>query len=337
MLSDDGSKLSGRFYGGVLSELGLDDVTLVRLGEDSRIAGVLPRSLPSPSGDATVRILGANFPADVAADDIYLGPGVDVKALTSVRPDVLGVRVDVEESALPDSRNVSVGAATAMNAFAVYDGIDYVKVRPENGMARLGGVRFPKRFVQFEAVAFHRGQDGKRFTDDDIDLGPVKADWSLEEYHIRFDDDDLKYVGTIDQSGLFTPNIEGPNTTRRQNNNNTGDVWVGLTCSSPCLFTHYGISFRRPNRDARKDIGMKHLTARNRKAEAVLEYLEAAGGGVTALQERPPEYPPGCTTIFRRDGKSMLRAAPRVCAHPSSETSTTVTRAASGRHKCRTI
>ncbi len=53
--------------------------------------------------------------------------------------------------------------------------------QPENGMARLGGVQFPKRFVQFEAVALHRGPDGKRFTDDDIDLGPVKADWSLEE------------------------------------------------------------------------------------------------------------------------------------------------------------
>ena len=75
----------------------------------------------------------------------------------------------------------------------------------------------------------NRGQDGKRFTDDDIDLGPVKADWSLEEYHIRFDDDDLNYVGTLDQSGLFTPNVEGPNTTRRQNNNNTGDVWVVAT------------------------------------------------------------------------------------------------------------
>ena len=43
---------------------------------------------------------------------------------------------------------------------------------------------------------------------------------------------------------------------------------------------------------------MKYLTARNRKAEAVFEYLEAEGGKVKALQDRPPEYPPGCTTIF---------------------------------------
>ena len=44
---------------------------------------------------------------------------------------------------------------------------------------------------------------------------------------------------------------------------------------------------------------MKHLKARNRKAEAVVEFLEAEGGSVKALQdERPPHYPAGCTTIF---------------------------------------
>lgn len=229
MLSDDGAALTGRFYGGAHGELGLDDVSLARLGTDPRIAGVLPRSLRSPTSDATARILGANFPEDLGPGDVDLGPGVNVKALISVRPDVVEVRVEVGESALPASRNVSVKAVTAVDAFAVYDEIDYVKVLPENGMARLGGVQIPKRFVQFEAIAFHRGQDGKRFTGDDIDLGPVKADWGLEEYHIRFDDDDLDYVGTIDQSGLFTPSIEGPNATRRQNNNNTGDVWVVAT------------------------------------------------------------------------------------------------------------
>ena len=228
MLSDDGASLRGRSYSGVYGELGLDEVNLVRLGADPRIAGVLPRSLPSPSGPTTIRILGANFPGDVGPEDIDLGPGVEVKALSSVRPRVLEVLVEVVEGAVPDSRNVSVGAATAMDAFAVYDRIDYVKVRPEDGMARVGGVRIPKRFVQFEAIAFHRGGDGKQFTEDDIDLGLVASSWSLEEYHIRFGDDDLGYVGTIDQNGLFTPNVEGPNPERGQKNN-IGDVWVVAT------------------------------------------------------------------------------------------------------------
>jgi quinohemoprotein amine dehydrogenase len=120
---------------------------------------------------------------------------------------------------------LSLRATTAVDGFAVYDTVDYVKVRPEDGMARLGGVKIPKQFVQFEAVAFHRGPDGEPLTDDDIELGPVEASWLLEEYHIRQDDDDLKYVGSIDQNGLFTPNIEGPNP-ERGGTNNFGDVWA---------------------------------------------------------------------------------------------------------------
>jgi hypothetical protein len=44
---------------------------------------------------------------------------------------------------------------------------------------------------------------------------------------------------------------------------------------------------------------MKHLAARNRKSEAMMEWLEAEQGDVAALQDsRPPHYPPGCTTVF---------------------------------------
>ncbi len=44
---------------------------------------------------------------------------------------------------------------------------------------------------------------------------------------------------------------------------------------------------------------MKHLKARNLKAEAVVEFLEAEDGGVKALQDdAAPHVPPGCTTIF---------------------------------------
>ena len=50
--------------------------------------------------------------------------------------------------------------------------------------------------------------------------------WSLEEYTATFGDDDLQYVGTLDQKGLFTPNVDGPNLKRAGNRNNIGDVWV---------------------------------------------------------------------------------------------------------------
>ncbi|MGH9336994.1 MAG: hypothetical protein ACRD21_24900, partial [Vicinamibacteria bacterium] len=48
MLSDDGSELEGRFFRGEYGELGLD-VRLVRLGTDTRIAGVLPKAIAAPA------------------------------------------------------------------------------------------------------------------------------------------------------------------------------------------------------------------------------------------------------------------------------------------------
>jgi quinohemoprotein amine dehydrogenase len=230
MLSDDRASLTGRFFTGTFGELGLD-VTLVRLGADPRIAGVWPRALPAGAGRAALRIVGANFPADLAAEELSLGPGVAVKEVSRVTPAAIELVVEVGPAAA-GLRDVAVRGATRVGAFAVYDRIDYLKVNPGEGMARLGGVRFPKQFVQFEAVAFHRGPDGEPLTPDDIDLGPVAARWSLEEYHIRNDDDDLKYVGTIDQKGFFTPNLEGPNPERR-GTNNYGDVWVVAAFAPP--------------------------------------------------------------------------------------------------------
>jgi len=61
---------------------------------------------------------------------------------------------------------------------------------------------------------------------DDLDLGPVKAVWKLGEAFTSYDDNDLLFVGSIDQNGLFTPAVEGPNPARRRSTNNAGDVWV---------------------------------------------------------------------------------------------------------------
>lgn len=231
MLSEDGATLTGRFFKGAFGELGMD-VTLVRLGSDPRVAGVQPRALPASAGIASLRIVGANFPSDLGAGEISLGPGVAVKQVSRVSPASIELQVEVDESAPAGRRDVSVRGATSVGAFGVSDRVDYIKVNPGEGMARLGGVRFPKQFVQFEAVAFHRGPDGEPLTADDVDLGVVEARWSLEEYHVRHGDDDLKYVGSIDPKGLFTPNVEGPNPARR-GTNNYGDVWAVAAYAPP--------------------------------------------------------------------------------------------------------
>ena len=41
------------------------------------------------------------------------------------------------------------------------------------------------------------------------------------------------YVGTLDDRGLFTPNVDGPNPNRRNNRNNYGDVWVVASYKPP--------------------------------------------------------------------------------------------------------
>ena len=67
--------------------------------------------------------------------------------------------------------------------------------------------------------------------DDDVALGPVNARWALEEFYSTPDDDDVKFVGSVNDSGLFTPAGEGPNPARKKQSNNFptnnwGDVWV---------------------------------------------------------------------------------------------------------------
>ena len=117
-------------------------------------------------------------------------------------------------------------ARSSRRALVVYDKIDGLKVVPQAGMARVGGNVFPKQLQQFEAIGISSGPDGKLGTADDLELGLVPVKWSVEEFTATFGDDDMQYVGTLDERGLFTPNVDGPNPKRAGNRNNVGDVWV---------------------------------------------------------------------------------------------------------------
>jgi quinohemoprotein amine dehydrogenase len=137
------------------------------------------------------------------------------------------VEVDVAPGAPLGPRDLSVAGSVAPTAVVVFDKVDGIKVLPQAGMARVGGAVFPKGYEQFEAVAFSNGPDGKPDTKDDWTLGVIDVKWSIEEYTATFGDDDLPFVGTIDPaSGLFTPNLDGPNPKRTGNRNNVGDVWT---------------------------------------------------------------------------------------------------------------
>jgi len=231
LLDRDQHELTGRWFTGAYNETGID-VTLTRLGNDPVVLG-LDRVALQTGGPREVSIHGANFPANLNASAIDFGRGVTVRRVISSTTSVAKVEVDVAKDATPGPRDVSVAGAFRAGAAMVYDRIDAIKVSPQAGMARTGGLNFPKQFQQFEAIAWHNGADGKPDTKDDLNLGPVDVTWSIEEYPATFDDHDMDYVGTLDQHGLFTPNVDGPNPKRPRNANNTGDVWVVATYKTP--------------------------------------------------------------------------------------------------------
>jgi len=220
-----GQEIKGRWFTGPYDETGID-VTLRRVSADAVVTGTDVASLKTASSGQRVRIFGANLPARVAPADVDFGQGVKVARIASTTPDVLTVEVDVASDARIGPRDVSLAGSTKSAAVVVYSKIDGIKVEPQAGMARLGGAAFPKRVEQFEARAFSNGPDGKPNTADDLDLGIVNAFWSLEEYTATFHDDDIRFVGQLNEAGLFTPNIDGPNPNRSGNRNNVGDVWV---------------------------------------------------------------------------------------------------------------
>lgn len=217
-------EMSGRWFTGAHDEIGID-VTLVRLSSDPLVFGSDRTALKTGSTSA-LKVYGANLPASVKPEDIVLGQGVKVTRIVASRPEEISVEVEVASNAPIGPRDLSVTGTVKPATLVVYDKIDGLKVTPQAGLARVGGIVMPKQLQQFEAVGVHNGPDGEPGTPDDLNLGMVDVTWSLEEYTATFGDDDTQFVGTIDQYGLFTPNVDGPNGRRSGNRNNIGDVWV---------------------------------------------------------------------------------------------------------------
>jgi quinohemoprotein amine dehydrogenase len=235
-VSRDGNTLDGRWFWGGYQEFGID-AHLTRIGTEPMLAGAGTFALKSPS-KTEVKLFGANFPAGLKPSDIDLGTGIKATRIVSHDASTATVEVEVDPNLPTGIRDVSLGRSTAERAVSVYDKIAYIKVTPDASMARLGGVIAAKQFAQFEAIAYAAGPDGKKETADDIPLGPVSANWGIEEFVSTPGDDDVKFVGKINDSGLFTPNIEGPDPERQKqaNNfptNNWGDVWVAASYKDP--------------------------------------------------------------------------------------------------------
>ncbi|HXT76100.1 MAG TPA: quinohemoprotein amine dehydrogenase subunit alpha [Candidatus Eisenbacteria bacterium] len=229
MLSRDQSQLEGRWFWGAYQEFGMD-TTMRRASAALTVLGVDVYSLKTGSSGNEVKIYGDHFPTAISAADIDLGSGVTVKKVVSQTPELIKISVDVTSGAVLGKRDVVVKNSLAPAAFAVYDKIDYLQVTPQTPLAHLGGEPHAKGYMQFDAIAYSNGPDGKQGTADDLELGPVKASWKLEEFVATMGDDDVEFVGNLDATtGLFTPALDGPNPKRKFGRNNYGDVWVVAT------------------------------------------------------------------------------------------------------------
>lgn len=110
-------------------------------------------------------------------------------------------------------------------------GIDYLKITPEKATARVGGISIPPDGVAFEAIAMSNGPDGARHTADDQPLGPLEAQWSLDEAWTDFEDRDVELVGRFTRGGVFVPADEAE--ARSYTLGKNGQVWVVATVSRP--------------------------------------------------------------------------------------------------------
>lgn len=229
ILSRDGNSMRGRWFWGGYDEFGID-VELVRAAADPVVFGTDRYAVKTPSDDE-IHVFGVNLPSGLKPSDIDFGPGIEVTRILKTSPTEIALQINVKPALPVAMHDLTIKGATAEKTLAIYDKVSYIKVMPDASFARLGGTIAPKQYAQFEAVAFANGPDGKPNTADDIAIGPVAANWSLEEFMSTPKDDDIKYVGVVNDSGLFTPSFEGPNPKRKEQANNYptdnwGDVWV---------------------------------------------------------------------------------------------------------------
>lgn len=221
----------GRWYWGEYHEFGLD-VKMVRATGAPVIAAVSPEALPVGAKGVEVHIYGDALPASLSPADVDFGSGVTVRKLASISSGELVATVDVAATAIAGLHDVAVGGVALEKALPVYASIDYLKVTPETALTHLGGIKYGKGYEQFEAIAWSNGPDGKPRTDDDFPVMTAPSTWAMKEFATVTYDDDTKYVGALDVSGFFTPNVEGPNPERKFSRNNYGEVWVVATAKT---------------------------------------------------------------------------------------------------------
>jgi len=161
--------------------------------------------------------------------NIRLGSGLKVLNIVSRDSNRVVALVEASSKANVAATSVTVGRAQMKGALAVYDSVARVEITPSESIARIGGNGgpIPKQKSTYRAVGYAAGKDGKAGTADDVRLGYMPAAWTLKPFdEVAEHDNDLKYAGTIDADGIFTPGDAGLNPARKMSTNNVGNLSV---------------------------------------------------------------------------------------------------------------
>ncbi len=209
----------GRWFWGQYQEFGFD-VRLDRPSSNPTLVAVDRFALKADSQANRIRVVGYNLPVQIAPADLSFGAGVTVRTIVSHTASEVIADVDVAADASLGKREVTLKGSVIPAALAIYDRVDYVKVTPESALATFGDATHPRGYQQFEAIGYQRGADGKVHTADDVELGPVDVNWSLEVFYVA-EGVSTDFVGKVSPTGLLTPAAQSPG--------NNFDVWVVAT------------------------------------------------------------------------------------------------------------
>lgn len=216
-IAADEASANGRWFWGQYQELGFD-VKIQRASSETTLLGIDPPTLKAGSQSNRLRLFGDHFPAQISQTDLELGPGVSVRRIVSHDASEIIAEVNVAQNTASGKRNVAFRRSVIPKAVGIYDHVDYIKITPESAMAAYGEPNRRARGYQlFEAIAFQNGPDGKRHTEDDVELGPIDAGWSLKIFY-ETEGAQTDAAGLMSPTGLFTPAAESPKT--------NFDLWV---------------------------------------------------------------------------------------------------------------
>ena len=225
-------QFQGKWWAVVQDANAFGNEQFAHAGQAGVVLAAFPQAFKAdPAAEQTLTLVGNGLPEGIApADIVFSDPEVAVRSVSESTPDKVVCRITVGGASVRTA-TLKVKDAVCANPVTLYDKVDGIRILPRIGRARVSsGAAYPPQGVQFVARGVHFGADGKPDTEDDVLLDPVDATWRLEEEKTREGDDDLKYLSTSIEGGLYTPvTTYGPIAERKQNREGVGLIAVGAT------------------------------------------------------------------------------------------------------------